>query len=196
MVSTRRTNQQLKRNKSPAKKTMEPPRATQVQAIQPAISPQAKTKEKDTLETNLQKIYQDVRSTPSFSAKITDFLRKNHIHSVHRRIVKRKFPRRKVIARFPFELFMADLIEYPNDKFVNNGYCYILVLIDCFTKMIYAEPMKKKNSEWTADALDTIFKTFDRFPVNFVTDGGLEFFNSRVQKVFQNFGINHYRPPT
>jgi len=91
---------------------------------------------------------------------------------------------------------MADLIEYPNDKFVNNGYCYILVLIDCFTKMIYAEPMKKKNSEWTADALDTIFKTFDRFPVNFVTDGGLEFFNSSVQKVFQNYGINHYRPPT
>ena len=144
----------------------------------------------------MSEIYQNVQSIPSFSAKINDFLRTNNLHSVHRRIIKKKFPRRRVIARFPFELFMADLIEYPRDKYNNNGYCFILVLIDCFTKMLYAAPMKRKNKEWCADAFESIFKHMDSFPINLVTDGGLEFFNSNVQDVFQNYGINHYRTPT
>ena len=69
-------------------------------------------------------------------------------------------------------------------------------MIDCFTKMIYLAPMKRKTKEWSADAFETIFKTFDRFPVNMVTDGGKEFFNSSVEKVFHTYGINHYKTPT
>ena len=56
--------------------------------------------------------------------------------------------------------------------------------------------MKRKNKEWCADAFESIFKHMDSFPINLVTDGGLEFFNSNVQDVFQNYGINHYRTPT
>ena len=153
-------------------------------------------KTKDDLVKNMKEVYQNIQSIPSFSAKINDFLRKFNLHSVNRRIIKKKFPRRRVIARFPFELFMADLIEYPRDKYSNNGYCFILVLIDCFTKMLYCAPMKRKSKEWTADAFESIFKNMDSFPINIVTDGGLEFFNSSVQDVFQNYGINHYRTPT
>ena len=87
---------------------------------------------------------------------------------------------------------MADLIEYPNFKYQNKGYKYILILIDCFTKMIYARPMKQKSKEWTADGFESIFKDFDTFPINLITDGGLEFFNTNVQKVFQSYDINHF----
>ena len=140
----------------------------------------------------MTKLYEDISSAPSYSAKIENFLRHNYIHSVHRRITKKHFPRRRVISRFPFENFMADLIEYPNFNYQNKGYKYILILIDCFTKMIYARPMKKKSKEWTADAFESMFKEFDTFPINLITDGGLEFFNSDVQKVFQSYGINHF----
>ena len=58
--------------------------------------------------------------------------------------------------------------------------------------MIYACPMKKKSKEWAADAFESIFKQFDQFPINLITDNGLEFFNSEVQKVLQNYGINHF----
>ena len=133
---------------------------------------------------------------PNYSAKINDFLRKNDVHGVYKRISKRKFPRRRVIARFPFDLFMGDLIEYPLEKYINRGYKFILILIDCFTKKLYAAPMKKKTKEWTADAFESIFKKFDQFPVHLVTDGGLEFFNSSVAKVFDNYGINHYKIKT
>ena len=91
---------------------------------------------------------------------------------------------------------MADLIEYPQYKTINKGFVYILLLIDCFTKKIYLAPMKKKDKEHSAAAFESIFKDFDEFPVNLVTDGGKEFFNSSVSKVFHNYGINHFKTPT
>ena len=144
------------------------------------------------LTEKLTRLYEDISSAPSYSAKIEKFLRHNFVHSVHRRIVKKKFPRRRVISRFPFENFMGDLIEYPHYKYQNKGYKYILILIDCFTKMIYVRPMKQKSKEWTADAFESIFKDFDTFPINLITDGGLEFFNGDVQKVFRSYDINHF----
>ena len=144
----------------------------------------------------LQKLYEDIASVPNFSAKINDFLRTHDLHSKFRRVTKKRFPRRRVIARFPFEIFMADLIEYPQYKVINKGYVYILLLIDCFTKKIYLASMKKKDKHHAALAFETIFKEFDEFPVNLVTDGGKEFFNSLVAKVFQNYGTNHYKTPS
>ena len=144
------------------------------------------------LNDALDKLYNDISSAPSFSSKIEAYLRSNVVHSKHRRIIKRKFPRRKVISRFPFDLFMADLIEYPQLRFQNSNYRFILIMIDCFTRKIWAVPMKYKTAQWTADAFESIFKTFDKFPVHLVTDRGLEFYNSQVHKVFVNYGINHY----
>ena len=150
----------------------------------------------EALNKQLKELYEDVKSTPNYSAKITNFLRSYDVHSKHRRITKKTFPRRRVIARFPFELFMADLIEYQEDRFINRGYKFILLMIDCFTKMIYVAPMKRKTKEWSADAFESIFKKLENYPVNLVTDGGLEFFNSSVQKIFETYGINHYKTPT
>ena len=150
------------------------------------------------MKEKLEVLYRDIKSVPNFSAKITKFLQKDDVHGVYRRITKKKFPRRRVIARFPFELWMGDLFQYTDksDVYLNRQYKYVLLLIDCFTKMIYVAPMKKKMGQWAADAFESIFKTVPRLPVNLVTDGGTEFFNSDVQKVFDSYGIHHYRAPT
>ena len=148
------------------------------------------------LQDALDKLYTDINSVPSFSAKINDFLRQNHVHSVHKRISKKIFPRRKIIARFPFDIWMGDLIEYPQFKYNNRQYVYILILIDCFTKKVYCAPMREKTKQWSVKAFESIFHHLDEFPTHIVTDGGLEFFNSEVRKLFINYGINHYKIPT
>ena len=150
----------------------------------------------DSTDVKIDTLYKNVASSPSFSAKISEFLRQNYLHSTHRRVVKHKFPRRRVLARFPFELFMADLIDYKKYMYSNNHYRYILLLIDCFTRVIYAAPLKRKDQTSTAEALESIFRNFDKFPINFVTDDGKEFFNQKVQLVFRTYGINHYSTPT
>ena len=179
------------------------PRTTRSNHVSPTIQltpvnqeAQTVASQPDKVEENLRKLYGEIKAAPSFSAKINEFLRKHELHSKFRRIIKKKFPRRKIVARFPFEIFMADLIEYPKFKVINKGYVYILLLIDCFTRKIYIAPMKKKDQTNSALAFESILKTFIEFPKNLVTDGGKEFFNSSVSKIFQNYGINHYKTPT
>ena len=91
---------------------------------------------------------------------------------------------------------MADLIDVRGFKYVNNHYCYILLLIDSFTRMIYTAPLKRKSAEETALAFESIFDKFDKFPIHLVTDDGKEFFNQKVNNVFLTYGINHYSTPT
>ena len=173
----------------PKSKPLSPPKS---KPLTPPKQPEIISEKNVSLNDALDKLYNDISSAPSFSAKIEAFLRSNAVHSKHRRIIKKTFPRRKVISRFPFDLFMADLIEYPQLRFQNSNYRFILVMIDCFTRKVWAVPMKFKTAQWTADAFESVFQTFDKFPVHLVTDRGLEFYNSQVRKVFINYGINHY----
>ena len=172
--------------------------ASQIKALKVDTTPPSVKDEKheDELTEKFKQLYEDIRSSPSFSAKIEQFLRSNEVHSKFRRIVKRKFPRRRIIARFPYELFQADLIEYPKYKYQNRNFVYCLVIIDCFTKFVWTKPMKTKSGIETANAFDSIFKELDEYPINLITDAGLEFFNSHVSRVFASFNIVHYKPPT
>ena len=146
----------------------------------------------------IKELYENIKSIPSYSAKLSEFLRLNDVHSKHRRIVRKTFPRRKIISRFPFEIWQADLIEYTQKqyKFKNRRYVYILVVIDLFTKRIWAVPMKHKNGPTTAAAFESIFDSVNEFPTHLITDKGTEFTNWQVQKIFQNYDINHYHLKT
>ena len=186
MVSTRRHQYNLE--DPDAVKTNVP---KQKEKTQEKISEQ-----EDELTSKLKTLYEDIRSTPSFSAKIEAFLRSNELHSKFKQIVKKKFPRRRIVTRFPFELFQADLIEYPKYKYNNKHFVYCLVIIDCFTKFVWIKPMKTKTGDETARAFDSIFKEFDEHPINLMTDSGLEFFNSKVSQVLSSYNITHYKPRT
>ena len=165
------------------------------------------TLEKHSLDTNskvnsnetdekLRQLYLDIKSVPNYSAKIAKFLQNYPLHSRNKRISKKIFPRRRVVARFPFDLWQADLIEYPNIKWYNNGYKFILLVIDCFTKVIYCEKLKKKTADLTSDAMLKILDRAKQPPVMLVTDGGREFFNSEFEKVMISNNISHFRTAT
>ena len=143
---------------------------------------------------DLNLIYQNLRSVPNYSAKINDFLRENGVHSKFRRIVKHKFPRRRIIVSYPYQIFMSDLIEYsqPGMKFANRGFVYILVVIDCFTKKVFARGIKKKNGVEMANALNSILQELDHFPNSLITDEGLEYYNTKVKNLLNSYAIHHY----
>ena len=107
MVNTRKRNYEPQSvPKQTSKKVQKPDKKTKSGQLNPDS-----TKEKN-FQEKLNVLYNDITSKPSYSAKIAEFLRQHDTHGVYRRIVKKNFPRRKVIARFPFEIFMGDLIEY------------------------------------------------------------------------------------
>jgi hypothetical protein len=87
---------------------------------------------------------------------------------------------------------MADLIDYHKISFHNKGFNWILLVIDCFTKFIWAVPLKKKDGPKCANGLNDIFQDFTEWPNTLITDEGNEFYNKDVRKILERYGIHHY----
>lgn len=72
----------------------------------------------------------------------------------------------------------------------NNGYRYILTIIDVFSKRAFVFPIKKKSGGELASAFRQLFTTF--IPANFQTDKGTEFKNKQVEEVMKQHNVNFY----
>ena len=147
----------------------------------------------NTQNENLNQIYHNIKSTPSYSRKIIEFLRQNPTSSLHKQ-VRKKFPTRRIVVYFPYQTIMSDLIDYSHHKmpFANNGYRYIMVFVCCFSKMAWAEPLRRKTGIESALAIEKVLQRMKEVPQNMVTDKGLEYYDHRVRALFTRFGINHY----
>ena len=117
----------------------------QNEQIQPNVQPPDQNGPNG-INENLNQIYHNVRSTPSYSRKIVEFLRNNPTSSLHKQ-VRKNFPTRRIVVHYPYQTIMSDLIDYSHHKmpFANNGYRYIMVFVCCFSKMAWAEPLKRKT---------------------------------------------------
>ena len=96
--------------------------------------------------------------------------------------IRRKFQKRVVFAKGVDEIWAADLVDMQSFSKYNNGFKYILMIIDVFSKYGWAIPLKTKNGIGVANALRTIFIK-NKPPTMLWTDDGKEFFNKDVSKV-------------
>ena len=65
-------------------------------------------------------------------------------------------------------------IDYRKYSRFNEGFKYILVVIDAFSRFAYTAPLKFKTAEESAAAIDQIFKDFQDVPILFSSDKGNE----------------------
>ncbi len=73
----------------------------------------------------------------------------------------------------------------------NNGYKYVLTVIDVLSKYAWVEPLKSKTGESLAEALGKIIKK-GRKPRMFHTDKGTEFINRKFQKFLKEHKIRFF----
>lgn len=105
---------------------------------------------------------------------------------------RKTFTRRRTIIKGFDDLWQADLAEVTNYAKENNGYKYILVVIDCFSKFVWCRPIKNKSANDVEKAMDYILKISKRIPKNLQTDQGTEFYNTQFQSLMKKYYINHY----
>lgn len=119
---------------------------------------------------------------------ITDSKRQvvNEIHKPARI----NFKRRKVIIKALKDLIQMDLVEMIPYFKENGGYKYILVAINCFSKFVWASPLKDKSAIQVVRATEKILK--EETPLNIQTDMGKEFYNNEFKKLMKKYSINHY----
>lgn len=106
--------------------------------------------------------------------------------------VRKNFPRRRVVLKGLADLWQADLIEMIPYSSVNNGYKYILTVINAFSKYVYLEPLRNKTGKDVTIAMQKILSTASVKPRNLQTDNGSEFYNRQFQELMQKYKIRLY----
>lgn len=111
------------------------------------------------------------------------------VNELHRPI-RKNFKRRKTIIKGIDDLWQSDLGQMDMYASNNKNFKFILIVIDCFSKYLWAKPLKNKSGEEVTKAFNLILK--ERCPQNLQTDQGKEFFNSKFNELMQKYSINHY----
>lgn len=104
---------------------------------------------------------------------------------------RRNYPRRRVITHGYDDLWQADLVDMQPYARINNGFKYILTIIDVLSKYARAVPLKSKSAKDVCEAFTTIISG-PRKPENLQTDNGKEFYNASFKSLLSKYGINHY----
>ena len=107
--------------------------------------------------------------------------KKEFAQEIHHR-VRRKFPKRKITVFRKDEIWAIDLAQMNAFEKYNNGYKYILCVVDIFSKYAYCVPLKNKTSESVLSALKSIIADSKREPEKIWTDQGSEFYNKHFKE--------------
>ena len=103
------------------------------------------------------------------------------------------YQRAKIVTSGIDEQWQADLADMSNWQRENRGYRYILTVVDVMSRFAFARPIKHKNGQEVAEALQDIFKESKRHPKFYLqSDEGKEFFNKHVKELASKYGFSQF----
>ena len=105
----------------------------------------------------------------------------------------RNYETKKIIYYHIDEIWSIDLADMIDYKILNKkGFRYIIVLIDIYSKYLWAIPFKNKKSQTITTEFMNILSTSKRRPLNLESDHGAEWYNSIFQNFLKTKNIHHY----
>ena len=115
------------------------------------------------------------------------------IDEIYSKPPKKNYPTNKIIYNHIDEIWSIDLADFADYKTSNNkGYRYIFIIIDNFSKYLWAIPLKNKYSQTITNEFSNILTESKRKPIKIESDRGSEFYNSIFQNFLKNKNIHHY----
>jgi len=76
---------------------------------------------------------------------------------------------------FPHDMWQIDFMYLPDLAKYNEGYKYLLCLLEVFSRKLYIKILKDKSSQTVTEAFDELQKKINIFPKKIVCDMGAEF---------------------
>ena len=96
----------------------------------------------------------------------------------------RNYPTNKIVYNHIDEIWSINLTDFLDYKISNNkGFRYIFIIIDNFSKYLWAILLKNKKSQTITTEFSKILTKTKRDPLKLESDRGSEWYNS----VFENF---------
>ena len=135
------------------------------------------------------KALSDASGVPIRRTKL--WLSKQITYTLHkgarRRYVTRPYRTNKIDAQW-----QADLVEMIEFQHVNDGFRYLLTVMDLFSRYAWAKPLKTKNAQDVTLAFRSILLQDGRTPKKLQTDNGREFENAPFQLMLNNNNIRFF----
>ena len=136
-------------------------------------------------EQLLTRLYYDPKSSAGYASidklvaasklprtTVLSWLRAQPTYTLHAPARSEGYPTRPYIVHDIDEQWQADLADMSALARYNNGYRYILTVIDLFSRYAWARPLKTKQGQEVAAAFADIFQRDGRIPKRVQTDQG------------------------
>ena len=120
------------------------------------------------------------------------WLQNQEPYSRNRLYLPHSIKRSRVFVSGLYDQFDADLAEYKPLEDHNDGYRYLLVVIDIFSRYIWVEPIKRKKPANIIDAFEKIFRQ-GYIPRRLRTDAGGEFTANIMKPFYKHYNITHFK---
>ena len=118
--------------------------------------------------------------------QVQEWLSGQDAYTLHKP-VRWRFPRRRIVVGSMDQQWQADLIDVKNLKKQNDGFTFLLTVIDVLSKYAWVVPLKDKMGASLIRAFETIFE--ERQPMYLQTDKGTEFTNKAFQQFLKRRGV-------
>ena len=118
---------------------------------------------------------------------------KTFVDEIYSNPPKINYATNKIVYNHIDEIWSADLADFSDYKTSNNkGYRYIFIVIDNFSKYLWAIPLKNKYSQIITNEFSNILTISKRKPLKIESYRGTEFYNSIFQNFLSSKNIHHY----
>ena len=115
------------------------------------------------------------------------------IDEIYRKPPKKNYPTIKKVYNHIDEIWSIDLADFSDYKISNNkGYRYLSVIIDNFSKFLWAIPLKNIYSQTITIGFSSILTTSKPKPLKIESDRGTEFYNSIFPDFLKSKIIHHF----
>jgi len=98
-------------------------------------------------------------------------------------------PVKNLLGEYPWQRICMDILKI-YQKETDDGNNYLLVIVDCFTKLVLLRTLKTKSADEVSSVLIKIFSEYG-FPDVLISDNGKEFVNNIIKKIDGAFKISH-----
>ena len=137
----------------------------------------------------VQRLYPAVKDKNIKLKQVKEWLSGQPTYTLHRD-ARKHYDREKIFVSQPLEQYQADLVDMQMYSRFNNGYRYILTVIDCFSRYAFAQPVKNKRANEIINAFKVIFQHGRPFKLQ--TDRGLEFKNKHFKEFLEQNNIHYF----
>lgn len=121
-------------------------------------------------------------------AEVEMLIRETEVYQVSSKTKNKEKVTNPLMTSRPMEHLQMDLVDFHQYKSFNKNYTFLLVVVDCFSKFLWAFPLKKKEAPEVLSKLRALFMT-EGIPTILQSDNGKEFVSDESRAYYARCGI-------